>query len=219
MRLKVEKVVKETQDAVSLYFKNPTLFRKIKYKSGQFLTLNLKINNKTEKRAYSFSSSPYVDKDLRITIKKVEKGIVSNYIYDHVKAGDTIKIESPRGSFFHEPDEKESRTIVLFGAGSGVTPVLSIAKTVLEKEPNSNVLFFYANRDVKSIIFKEEIELLSQKYASKLNVIHILENENEKLEQSYKGYLQQQIVNEVFAKYKVNTKSCLLYTSPSPRDA
>ena len=204
MKLKVDKVVKETEDAVSLYFKNTSFFKKIKYKSGQFLTISLKINSNVEKRAYSFSSSPYVDKDLRITIKKVEKGIVSNYVYDNIKAGDSIKVESPTGSFFFEPDTAKKRNVVLFGAGSGVTPVLSIAKTALDQESDTKVVFFYANRDINSIIFKEEIAELEKKYPQRLKMVHILENNTPKLGNSFEGYLQQEIVDQVFTQNELD---------------
>jgi len=212
MKLVVDKVVKETEDAVSLYFKNSSFFKKIKYKSGQFLTIKLKINSNEEKRAYSFSSSPFVDKDLRITIKKVEKGLVSNFVYDNIKAGDKIKVESPTGSFFFEPDTSKSRNVVLFGAGSGVTPVLSIAKTALDQEENTKVIFFYANRDIDSIIFKDEIATLEKQYPQRLTMVHILENNTTKWGNSYEGYLQQEIVDEVFKQNQLDFNKSEYYT-------
>ena len=209
MKLKVDKVVKETDEAVSLYFKNNSIFKKIKYKSGQFLTISLKVNNQLEKRAYSFSSSPYVDDDLRITIKKVTKGVVSNYVYDNVKAGDKIKVDPPAGSFYHDPKQKTKDNIVLFGAGSGVTPVLSIAKTVISQEPEKKVYFFYANKDFNSIIFKKEIKNLENEYSDRFKMIHILENDS--FGDSFSGFLQREIVEEVFNRFQLNFKECNYY--------
>ena len=116
LNLEVKKVVKETKDAVSVHFNQPKEDT-IKYKSGQFLTFILDIDGNEERRAYSLCSSPYVDSDLAVTVKRVNKGLVSNYINDNVKEGDTIKVLAPTGAFTLVPDSSKERHIVLLGGG------------------------------------------------------------------------------------------------------
>ena len=147
MKLIVEKIIQETEDAVSVVFKKPGLFKKIKYLPGQFLTLKLPINNKIENRSYSLSSSPWIHSFLRITVKRVEGGLVSNYICDELKEGQKIAVDKPMGNFYVDPDKKSAKNYVLLAGGSGVTPVYSILISLLEKEPNSKVTLIYANRD------------------------------------------------------------------------
>jgi len=126
MILTVEKIIQETEDAVSVVFKKPGLFKKVKYKPGQFLTLKIPINNKIENRSYSLSSSPWLHKSLRITVKKVKGGLISNYICNELKEGQKIEVDKPIGNFFIEPNKKESKKYVMFAGGSGITPVYSI---------------------------------------------------------------------------------------------
>jgi len=131
MKLLVKEIVKETNDAVSICFKNGNVFKKLKYKPGQFLTIHVPIDKVVHKRAYSFSSNPYTDKDLKITIKRVEKGLVSNFVHDYLKTGDKLEVDDPAGSFYVEPTSNVKKQYVLFAGGSGVTPMFSIVKSVL----------------------------------------------------------------------------------------
>lgn len=174
MKLLVKDIIKETEDAMTICFKNGNLFKKFKYKPGQFLTINVPIDGVVQKRAYSFSSNPYTDKDLKITIKRVEKGLVSNYVHDHLKVGDKLEVDDPAGSFYVEPQKNNKKQYVLFAGGSGVTPMFSIAKSVLTEEPNSGVLIIYANQNMESIIFHEEIKALSETYPDTFKVEHII---------------------------------------------
>jgi len=159
MLLTVEKIIHETDDAVSVVFNKPTgLFSRFKYKPGQFMTLKIPVGNKIQNRSYSLSSNPWIDKFLRITVKKVEGGLVSNYICNDLKEGQKIEIDKPTGGFFVDPKKNISQNYVLFAGGSGITPIYSIITSVLEKEPKSTILLVYANRNEKSIIFKNELE-------------------------------------------------------------
>jgi len=198
MKLTVQKITKETKDAVTVSFKNGGLFNKIKYKPGQFLTLHVPINNAIHKRAYSFSSNPFLDKDLRVTIKRVEKGLVSNYVHDKLKVGDVLEIDKPSGSFYIEPQKKEQKQYVLFAGGSGITPIYSIATTILTKEPNSKILLVYANQDFDSIIFYKEIETLEQKFPDTFSVAHILSNNNQISPKYHAGLATSDLINSIF---------------------
>ena len=170
--LKVKEVIKETPDAISVVFERPA---GVEFKAGQFLTLIMDINGKEVRRSYSLSSAPYEMDRLTVSVKRVEGGLMSNYLNDHTKAGDIIKVMEPLGTFVHEVNSAAANQYVLFGGGSGITPMMSILKTVLKEEPNSNITLVFANRDKESIIFREEIEALSTS-SDKLKVIHVLED-------------------------------------------
>lgn len=172
--LKVIDVVYETDDAVTLHFKQP-LFSKLKYQSGQFVTLILKIEGEEYQRAYSISSSASIDKSLSITVKRVENGKVSNHIYNTIRPGDSIKMLRPRGNFILEPRIATERHIVLLGGGSGITPLLSIAKTVLYLEPQSKVSLLYCNMNRGSVIFNKKLESLQEEFSGRFAIKHLLE--------------------------------------------
>ena len=176
MKLTVKNIIQETADAISICFNNGGLFNKVNYKPGQFITLDFVINNKVHKRAYSFSSNPFTDKDLKITVKRVEKGLVSNYVHDYLKIGDKLEIEKPNGSFYLKPEKKQQNNYVFFAAGSGITPLFSIINSVLKKEPKSNIVLVYANRDFDAIIFKKELEDLESQYPDRLKVEYLISN-------------------------------------------
>lgn len=175
MLLTVEKIINETPDAVSVVFKKPGFFRSVKYKSGQFLTLKLPIQNKVENRAYSLSSSPYAHKFLRITVKKVVDGVVSNYICDSLKEGQKIEVEKPTGNFFIQPSARKQRNLVLFAGGSGITPIYSIILSILNKEPKSKITLIYANRNEASIIFRPELTTLLEAHKDSISIVFLLD--------------------------------------------
>jgi ring-1,2-phenylacetyl-CoA epoxidase subunit PaaE len=130
-KLQVIEIKPETSDTVTLCFKQPGL-KEIKYLPGQYLTLIFRINGRKYMRPYSFSSAPDVDRYLEITVKRVPGGIISNHINDFVKVGDWIEAMPPMGDFIFERDKiSPDKHIVLWGAGNGITPLISIAKYVL----------------------------------------------------------------------------------------
>ncbi len=172
--LTVIEVVKETADAISIVFAQPT--PKFEYKSGQFLTLISDIEGKSVRRSYSLSSSPYTDDNLAVTIKRVDGGLMSNYLNDTTKVGDIMKVMEPMGHFTTEFKESNKRHIIMFAGGSGITPLMSHVKSVLVKETNSIISLIYANRDIESIIFKEDFQDLAIKHEGRFRVIHILDN-------------------------------------------
>lgn len=174
-QLAVKEVIKETTEAVSIVFEIPAdLATEFKYKAGQYLTIKATINGESVRRSYSLSSSPSVDNFLKVTSKKVENGKMSHYLYDHVKAGDVLDVMPPEGNFIVETDAIRANGYVLFAAGSGITPIMSILKTVLEEEPRSTVKLVYGNRSAGEIIFYEELNHLADQYTGRLEVQHIL---------------------------------------------
>lgn len=172
--LKVKEIVQETKDAITIVFHQPQ--PKISYKSGQFLTLIIPIQGKEVRRAYSLCSSPFVDEDLAVTVKRVDNGLMSNWLPDNLKTGDVLKIMEPMGQFTTEFDTARKRHLIMFAGGSGITPMLSIIKSLLTQEPESIVSLIYCNRDIDSIIFKDELAKWETNYQGRLHVIHVLDN-------------------------------------------
>ncbi len=172
----VKEIIRETPDASTVVFDIPEALKsEFHYQPGQYITVRMEINGNEERRAYSFCSSPYTDANPAITVKKVADGRVSPRMNDVVKAGDFLQIMPPMGKFTVEPDPARKRHYVLFAGGSGITPVMSILKSVLHKEPESVVSLIYANRDTQSIIFAKSLETLQQEYEGRIRVIHCLE--------------------------------------------
>lgn len=174
INLTVKEAVRETKDAVTLVFEQPS-DGDLNYQPGQFITLILTIDGKKVRRAYSLCSAPALGELPAVTVKAVAGGIMSNYINQEVKAGDIIQIMEPMGSFVLDIEASNKKQVFLFGGGSGVTPLMSIAKSILNQEPESKISLVYANRDIDSIIFKGEIESLVKEYEERLDVVHFLE--------------------------------------------
>lgn len=172
--LTVSKIVRETADAVSLYFEVPdSLKENFKFVQGQYLTFKFMLGGNEQRRAYSICTSPLEGK-LAVTVKKVPKGIVSTHLCEKVQEGQTIQVMPPSGRFFTPLNRDARKDYYLFAAGSGITPLMSILKTILESEPMSRVHLFYSNRNEDSIIFKQELSNLQHKYEEQLVVEHIL---------------------------------------------
>lgn len=170
--LKVVEIIAETNDAITLCFKQPGL-KKVHYLPGQYLTLVLRINGRRYIRPYSFSSAPSVNQFLEITIKRVPGGIVSNHIIDKVKIGDLIEVLPPMGKFVYKHEWLEKNTnVILWGVGSGITPLFSIAKYILANQTKNKVTLVYGNRSSESTIFYDKIADLKQQYSDRFNVWH-----------------------------------------------
>lgn len=176
-KLKVKEVRRETPDCVSIAFEIPEeLKENFLYSHGQYLTLRTYINGEEVRRSYSVCSSP-LENELRVAVKKVEEGVFSRFANEQLKKGDIIEAMPPIGKFFTALDEAHKKSYVAFAAGSGITPILSIIKTTLLTEPNSQFTLVYGNRSRQTIIFKEEIEALKNKFINRFSVIHILSRE------------------------------------------
>lgn len=166
--LVVTDVLKPVTDVVLINFKQPR-FKKIIYKSGQYITIVIRINGRKFLRPYSLSSSPSTDNFLQITIKRIPNGIVSNYLYDHVKGGDNFEVMEPMGNFVYDPSlVTTAKNIMLWGAGSGITPLMSIIKTALANSTDTKIHLFYCNRNPEYVIFQPELKDLQDKYREQL---------------------------------------------------
>jgi len=168
-RLRVREVVRETADACSLVFDSPGF----DYRPGQFLTLRIPSDRcGSVARCYSLSSSPHTDDALKVTVKRTADGYGSNWICDSVTEGDELESLPPAGIF--TPSSLDEN-LLLFAAGSGITPVISIVKSVLAAG-SGRVVLVYANRDDRSVIFARELAELAARHPSRLVVHHCLES-------------------------------------------
>ncbi len=175
--LKVKDVRPETADCVSVSLEIPTeLSDKFQFAPGQYLTFRRHFDDAEVRRSYSICSSPK-DGELRVAIKRVEQGKFSTYAHGALKTGDVLDVMPPMGNFTAKKTEAKHKEYLAFAAGSGITPIMSIMKTVLEDEPNSSFTLVYGNRSKNSIIFREAIEALKNKYMLRLRVYHILSRE------------------------------------------
>ncbi|HEX9979699.1 MAG TPA: 1,2-phenylacetyl-CoA epoxidase subunit PaaE [Flavobacterium sp.] len=176
-QVKVSDVYKETKDCSVISFDIPEDIREeFKYSHGQHLTLRALIDGQDIRRSYSLCSSPLENK-WQVAVKKINGGLFSNYVHESLKKGDLLEIMPPNGVFYTRIEPEKAKNYIVFAAGSGITPILSIIKTHLALEPQSTVKLFYLNRTVKSIIFKEEIEQLKNKYFGRFEIFHFLTKE------------------------------------------
>ncbi len=174
--LEIAGIVQETHDTRSFLFDVPQSLREaFQYRAGQFLTFEIPWNGMQLRRCYSLSSAPETDAWPKVTVKRVDDGRVSNWFNDALNVGDSILVQPPEGRFVLRSNEGD-HGIVLFGGGSGVTPVLSIMKSAL-RTTTRNVKLIYANRDARSIIFKDEIDLWLAEFPNRLEVVHHLDSD------------------------------------------
>ncbi|MBF9142510.1 1,2-phenylacetyl-CoA epoxidase subunit PaaE [Hymenobacter properus] len=176
-QLKIKNIRRETPDCVSVAFDVPAELREaFSYTPGQYLTLRREHQGEELRRSYSICSSP-LDDEWRVAIKKVPEGRFSTLAVENLHVGDTLDVMPPQGRFSPSLHPAQAKRYALFAAGSGITPILSIAKTVLLTEPDSHVYLIYGNRGRNSIIFKEAIEGLKNKFLHRLSVYHVLSRE------------------------------------------
>ncbi|HEY4286912.1 MAG TPA: 1,2-phenylacetyl-CoA epoxidase subunit PaaE [Puia sp.] len=175
--LQIEDVRRETEDCVSIAFTVPPEFREeFRFLQGQNVTVRLRIAGEEVRRSYSICSSP-LDDELRIAIKKVPSGVFSTYANEQLQKGHQLEVLPPTGKFYTELRAENRKRYLAFVAGSGITPVLSLIKTTLAVEPNSHFTLVYGNRNRQTILFREELEALKNRYMNRLSLHHVLSRE------------------------------------------
>jgi 3-ketosteroid 9alpha-monooxygenase subunit B len=171
-KVRVREVVRETDDARSFVLDIPPhLSASYAYAPGQFLTFRCWIDGEPHLRCYSMASSPEVDDSMTLTVKRVRDGVVSNWMIDCLGPGDEIETTFPSGVFGSRAHDGD---VLAFAGGSGITPILSIAKTVLAVS-RQRVRLFYANREAGSVIFESALESLVERYGDRMEVAHHLD--------------------------------------------
>jgi len=181
----IKQIRKETDDCVSVAFDIPDDLKNVfQYRAGQYLTVRTIINGEEIRRSYSLCSSP-LHNEWRVAIKKNEGGVFSTYANETLKAGDCIDVMPPLGKFTATIDTTHQKNYLAIAAGSGITPVFSIIHTILEAEQNSQVTLVYGNKNRSSIIFKDALEALKNKWIDRFQLIHILSREKTDAEIHY----------------------------------
>ncbi|MFL5811822.1 MAG: 1,2-phenylacetyl-CoA epoxidase subunit PaaE [Flavisolibacter sp.] len=204
--LVVKKVEKETEDCVSISFDVPGEIAELfQFKQGQSLTIRKQLNGEEVRRTYSICSSPF-DNSLRIAVKKVDGGIFSTWANEQLTTGDRLDVMPPVGKFYTELDPSQKKNYVAFAAGSGITPVLSIIKTTLLTEPQSSFTLVYGNRTRNSIIFKEELEAIKDRFIDRFRMYHILSREKTDAIINY-GRIDVEKLELLFSKL-INISNC-----------
>jgi len=176
--LKVRAIQADTSEAVVVSFEVPVALRAtFGFTQGQYLTLRRDINGQDLRRSYSICAG-VDDGELRVGVRKVKDGVFSNWINTSLKVGDTVQVMAPQGRFFVPIEPALARHHVGIAGGSGITPILSIMKTVLAREPHSRFTLIYGNRQLRSTMFKEEIEDLKNRYLTRLALHHVFSDEH-----------------------------------------
>lgn len=175
--LRVRDVRRETADCVSVAFDIPDKYRAdYAFTQGQHLTLRREINGEDVRRSYSICTGKD-DGEIRVAVKKLAGGTFSTFVNDELKKGDELEVMPPQGRFFTPIDADNDNHYLALVAGSGITPVMSIIKTVLAREANSRFTLVYGNRSVGSIIFRDQLNDLKSRYPGRLHLIHVLSRE------------------------------------------
>ena len=196
--LRIAEIVPETNEANSIRFEVPTELReKFAFRAGQHLTLRATIDGEEVRRNYSLCTAPD-QQDWMVTVKRIGGGLFSNWVGDRLKAGDTIDVMPPHGSFTTDFDQSRSRHLVGIAGGSGITPVMSLIRTTLGNEPNSRFTLLYGNRDSSSVIFLEALAALKDKNLDRLEIFHFLDAEEQDIE-LFNGMLSRERLDEAIA--------------------
>src|ERR1700731_1791106 len=178
-RLAVNDLRRESPDAVSLSFAIPhELEQDFSFVPGQYLTLRTTMDGEEVRRSYSICSGPN-DGELRIAVKKVDGGAFSSWAADELKCGYELDVMTPTGRFGVAAVPAEARVYVGFAAGSGITPILSIVKGVLAREPDSRFFLFYGNRSTSGMLFREALEELKGRFMQRLSLFHVISGEEQ----------------------------------------
>ena len=181
-QIKVADIYKETKDTSVVTLEIPKDIQDdFKFHQGQHLTFKKNINREDVRRSYSLCTSP-LDNKWQVAIKQVPGGLFSTYANTKMKRGESVEVMQPTGNFYVDLDPSASKNYIAFAAGSGITPILSIIKTHLQAEPKSTFKLFFLNKTAKSIIFKEEIEQLKNKYFQRFHVFYFLTQEQRDIE-------------------------------------
>lgn len=171
-KLPIKNVNQETNDCVSIAFEVPeNLKSEFEFTQGQYLTFKINYEGEELRRSYSICTSPF-DNELAIAVKRIPKGKISNFLNEKANQLDTLEVMPPTGSFFAELNSSNKKHYVAFAAGSGITPIMSIVKATLDKEPESKFTLFYGNKTPDTVIFKEELDKLAADH-ERFNLVNI----------------------------------------------
>ena len=206
-KFEISNIIYQANQNITIAFKDITgVFPS--YKAGQFLTLSFTFGDREVRRSYSFSSSPDVDEPIAITVKRVDNGEISRLLHHQAQVGDQIDVMDPQGLFYYEPEAAIDRTVFLFAAGVGVTPLFSILKTALVVEKKSKVVLVYSNSSPEQAIFREELLDWEAKYPDRLSIVWVFSNTKNLL----KARLNRDFLIELVKEHQPAHNNVLIYT-------
>jgi ring-1,2-phenylacetyl-CoA epoxidase subunit PaaE len=208
LNLKVTNIVWETPDTLSVFF-SPFDHHRIVYQAGQFITFIFDHDGVDTRRSYSFSSTPEVDDFLSVTIKRIPNGEVSRFFADKLLIGQTLRALEPAGLFTIDTDRASSRQLFLIAAGTGIVPIFSILKKVLHQEPATNLVLITQNHQETDIIFKQQLQNLSDRFPESLKWISLLSKPLDKILAVRK--LNNLILEELIESYADQSREQLFY--------
>ena len=215
--LKVKDIKRETSDAVSIAFDVPAQVQhEFQFKQGQYITLKLTVKGEEIRRSYSLCSSPYGEKEWRVAVKEVQDGRASTFLNRSLKVADSLEVMTPMGSFHSVLSGNNKKQYVLFAGGSGITPMMSIVKSVLYVEKQSSIVLVYANRDEDATIFNAEIEKLKTDNADKLTVFNVYDNPKNSVSDLQKGLLTTDRVKEIASALNLTKGDEYFICGPTP---
>ncbi len=228
IKLKVAKVERQTNDCKTIYFEHPA--EPIQYKSGQFFTFILDIDGKEARRSYSICTSPKTDEYMGVAVKRVDGGLVSNYLNDNAKVGDEFELLSPLGHFTYTAEENKNPELILIGGGSGITPMMSILKTALSETENVKIKLLYVNTSKEDTIFKDELDVLSKSFSERLTIQHYLNEDYKstsvvkkkglkglfggKKTEENKGFITEDKAKEILTSFAISSEARVYICGP-----
>lgn len=198
--LAISDLRRETRDSVSLAFAIPAgLEDSFRFHQGQYLTLRTELDGEEVRRSYSICTG-INDGEIRVAIKKVAGGRFSTFANEQLQVGDRLEVMPPMGSFYTELDPQRAGHYLLVAAGSGITPILSIVKSILEVEPLSRVTLLYGNRATSSTMFREQLEDLKNDWMGRLNLIFVFSREQQDID-LYNGHIDADKCRQLFSRW------------------
>ncbi|GGH37963.1 flavodoxin reductase [Mangrovimonas yunxiaonensis] len=199
--LTIKNIQRVTDKAVTISFLIPDALKEpFSFQAGQYITLKTTINGHEVRRDYSLCTSPKSG-EIKVAVKEVQDGTFSAYANNTLKAGDTLEVASPKGHFVFEPNDKKTKNIALFAAGSGITPILSIIKCALEEEVYSKIILVYGNKTTQDTMFLEELLELRRQYKDRFSIQFVFSQADE--DDAMFGRIETSTVNYVVKnKYK-----------------
>lgn len=206
-KFKISDIILQPNNNISIQFEDlsgnfPT------YKAGQFLTLSFLFGEREVRRSYSFSSSPVLEEPYEITVKRVDNGEISRLLHHKIRIGDLVDVMAPQGLFTYEAEENSTRTVMLFAAGVGITPLFSILKTALVAEKNTKIVLVYSNSSREQTIFYDELNQWKEKYPDRFHIEYIWSNTKNLV----KARLNREYILELVKRYITAIDDAVFYT-------
>jgi ring-1,2-phenylacetyl-CoA epoxidase subunit PaaE len=207
LSLKISEISRQPGD--NLIFKFEKTPESINYLPGQFITLLFQVNGKEIRRSYSLYSTPNLDEPLSIAVKLVENGEISRYLHHKTSVGDVLTALNPTGLFTYIPFKNTRRTVFLFAAGIGITPIFAILKTALLEEQNSKMVLIYSNRSVDTTLFYDELNGWQSRYPDRLKIVYFFSDAKKIMVARLNKFMIEQLV---FEHMEYDPKQALFYT-------